>query len=421
MRALRVLGIAENGAQIVCQPVSDTEDAAPAAVETFALPVDERLRAAVRGDLTRIGQLEIEMESQLRPKEIQQRIRAGSTVEQVAAAAGCSPDRIERYAYPVLLERSTIAQRARQAHPVVDGVTMSRPVEDLVADTLAARGHQSSIGWDAFRDERGWALRASWKAGRSENHATWSFHAGPGGGTVLARDEGASMLVDPAPRPLRTVGAGGDSATATSGASRRSTDRSGASATAANATAATAAPTSPATNTPVLDDIAGMIASHPAEHEAAGPSRRGPSRPAAVAPAAVAGDVAADDPEAAADTDPTVEDALDRQRRLVADTVTDARSGSRPSATRPAADAVLRSGPIPNRAQDTGTDGATTAIAGSPAGGPAPVGSTARAGGQGQGQGRTAGTAPTSPTAKRGQRPQMPSWEDVLLGTRTAR
>ena len=173
MRALRVLGIAENGTQVVCQPVPDEDSTtgspgttgaigkAVTAVETFVLPVDERLRAAVRGDLSRIGQLEIEMESQLRPREIQQRIRAGSTVEQVAAASGCSPERIERYAYPVLLERSTIAEKARRAHPVVDGVVARRSVEDLAADTLAARGQQAPITWDAFRDERGWALRAS--------------------------------------------------------------------------------------------------------------------------------------------------------------------------------------------------------------------------------------------------------------------
>jgi hypothetical protein len=409
MRALKVLGIAENGAQIVCQPVNDIVDAdpaAPAAVETFTLNVDERLRAAVRGDLTRIGQLEIEMESQLRPREIQQRIRAGSTVEQVAAAAGCSPDRIERYAYPVLLERSTIAQRARLAHPVVDGVTTSRVVDDVVTDTLASRGQQSPISWDAFRDERGWALRASWKAGRSENHATWSFHPGPGGGTVLAMDEGASMLVDPAPRPLRTVGTGGrgDAATTSPAAGRRTSaatvHRDGPAVERSAASAAT------------LDEIAATVSPDPTDDPTANTAAANTAAAnAAAANTPAANDVTATTAPGAADDDTVVEEALERQRRLVADTVTDARSASRPAATRAAADAVLRTGPSPNRAQDTGTDGATPAAGRSATSGAGSAGPTTRAGAQGR----------ATLSAKRGQRPQMPSWEDVLLGTRTAR
>src|SRR6478736_4932759 len=101
MRSLQVLGLAEVGEVLVCKD--------PATGELFGLPADERLRAASRGDVSRLGQLEIEMESQLRPREIQARIRAGATVEDVATAAGTDPVRIERFAYPVLLERSSNA------------------------------------------------------------------------------------------------------------------------------------------------------------------------------------------------------------------------------------------------------------------------------------------------------------------------
>ena len=53
MRALRVLGLAEDGENLVCEDGTSGE--------LFTLPSDERLRAATRGDLSRLGQLQIEL------------------------------------------------------------------------------------------------------------------------------------------------------------------------------------------------------------------------------------------------------------------------------------------------------------------------------------------------------------------------
>ena len=75
----------------------------------------DELRVAARGDRTRLGQIAIEVESQLRPREIQTRIRAGASVEQVAAMAGVALQKIERFAYPVLLERTRTADVAQEA------------------------------------------------------------------------------------------------------------------------------------------------------------------------------------------------------------------------------------------------------------------------------------------------------------------
>ena len=55
--------------------------------EEFTLEITPALRAALRGETTRIGQLEIKMTSTLRPREIQTRIRAGETPEAVATSA----------------------------------------------------------------------------------------------------------------------------------------------------------------------------------------------------------------------------------------------------------------------------------------------------------------------------------------------
>ncbi|MBE9374010.1 DUF3071 domain-containing protein [Saccharopolyspora sp. HNM0983] len=200
MRALRVVGLDEDGESVICE---DPENG-----ERFNVPADERLRAAARGDLTRLGQVQIEMESQIRPREIQARVRAGASVEQIATAHGIPEQRVERYAYPVLLERAQIAEMAQRAHPVREDGPDVQTLGEVVAHTFGMRGHEyTEANWDAWRGEDGkWVVQLLWQAGRSENGAHWTFHPGAHGGTVAALDEHAAELLDPSPnRPLRTV------------------------------------------------------------------------------------------------------------------------------------------------------------------------------------------------------------------------
>lgn len=208
MRALLVVGMHEDGKSIVCED--------PARGERFRLPADDRLRAAARGDLTRLGQIQIEMESQMRPREIQARIRAGETVAQVAASAGITEQRVERFAYPVLLERSRTAELAQQAHPMrADGPDV-RPLGEVVAHAFSVRGQDySEASWDSWRGEDGkWVVCLHWMAGRSDNRAHWTFSPGAHGGTATALDEHAEDMLDPGapPRALRSVTGDADAA-----------------------------------------------------------------------------------------------------------------------------------------------------------------------------------------------------------------
>src|SRR6476469_8612360 len=63
-------------------------------------------------DTSLLGQLEIEMESALSPREIQTRIRSGESLEDVAKVAGIPLDRVERFAAPVIAEREYVAAQA---------------------------------------------------------------------------------------------------------------------------------------------------------------------------------------------------------------------------------------------------------------------------------------------------------------------
>jgi hypothetical protein len=205
MRELKVVGLDADGKSIICEG----DDPA----ERFKLPADDRLRAALDGEPTQPEQpqLDIEVTNMLSPKEIQARIRAGASVEQVAAASGSDINRIRRFANPVLLERYRAAELATAAHPLLaDGPSVLTLLETITA-SLMTRGLQADrLSWDAWRSEDGrWTVQLTWKAGRSDNRAHFRFTPGAHGGTVSALDDAASELIDPdftAPlRPLAPV------------------------------------------------------------------------------------------------------------------------------------------------------------------------------------------------------------------------
>ena len=202
MRELKVVGLDVDGKRIICE--------ADGSGEKFMLFPDDRLRAAVSGDKTVSSPppSNDEVPSVLRPKEIQARIRAGASVEQVAAASGVDAARVERFAHPVLLERSRAAELATAAHPVLaDGPSVLTLLE-TVTTALIARGLDAeATNWDAWRNEDGrWTVQMAWKAGLSDNLAHFRFTPGAHGGTVTAFDDAACELIDPDfARTLRPV------------------------------------------------------------------------------------------------------------------------------------------------------------------------------------------------------------------------
>jgi hypothetical protein len=200
MRELTLIGLDVDGKHIIC------EGGDPA--DKFLIRLDDRLRAAVRGERSRPGQSREEVRGVLRPRDIQARIRAGASVQEVADSAGMDVSKVERFAHPVLLERSRAAELATAAHPVLaDGPAVATLLE-TVTTALADRGLSTeSTSWDAWRNEDGrWTVRMGWQAGLSENAAHFRFSPGAHGGTVTAIDEAASELIDPDFKPpLRPV------------------------------------------------------------------------------------------------------------------------------------------------------------------------------------------------------------------------
>jgi hypothetical protein len=186
-RDLTLVGLTEDGRKLVL--VSDSG-------EEFTLAADARLRAALRGEHARLGQLEITMESALRPRDIQARIRGGESPESVAAVAQTTLDRIMAYATPVLAERAHIADQAQRASVRRrSSESPARVLRDAVAERLAARNvDPESVEWDAWRREDGrWTLVADYHSGESPRHAEFVFDAP--GRYVVAEDDEARWLV----------------------------------------------------------------------------------------------------------------------------------------------------------------------------------------------------------------------------------
>ncbi len=203
MRELKVVGLDVDGKHLLCEEENSTTQ--------FRVRVDERLRAAVRGDTARVNQtqIEVDVKTTLRPKEIQARIRAGASIEQLAQAAGIDEPRIERFASPILLERACAAELATAAHPMLQDGPSVLTLRETVTSALVARGlNSNAASWDAWRrsDDARWTVQMSWKAGRSDNVAHFRFTPGAHGGIVVAIDDSASELIDPNfERPLRPV------------------------------------------------------------------------------------------------------------------------------------------------------------------------------------------------------------------------
>jgi hypothetical protein len=212
-RDLTLVGLTEDNKKLVL--VSDSG-------EEFTLPADARLRAALRGEHARLGQLEITMESSLRPRDIQARIRSGESPEQVAAAAQTTLDKVMGYAVPVLAERAHIADRAQRASVRRSaGEGPARVLAEAVAERLRGRNvDPAGVEWDAWRREDGrWTLVADYRSGESARHAEFAFDAP--GSFVVAEDDEARWLVGeqsavkgpqprqtPGPRRLSAVGRG---------------------------------------------------------------------------------------------------------------------------------------------------------------------------------------------------------------------
>ncbi|MGW4568073.1 septation protein SepH, partial [Streptomyces sp. NPDC004561] len=186
MPELRVVAVSNDGTRLVLKAADSTE---------YTLPIDERLRAAVRGDRPRLGQIEIEVESHLRPRDIQARIRAGATAEEVAQLAGIPVDRVRRFEGPVLAERAFMAERARKTPVRRPGENSGPLLGEAVQERLLLRGaEKDTVQWDSWRRDDGtWEVLLVYRVAGEPHSASWTYD--PPRRLVQAVDDEARSLI----------------------------------------------------------------------------------------------------------------------------------------------------------------------------------------------------------------------------------
>ncbi|MET9484152.1 septation protein SepH [Streptomyces sp. NPDC006638] len=186
MPELRVVAVSNDGTRLVLKAADSTE---------YTLPIDERLRAAVRNDRARLGQIEIEVESHLRPRDIQARIRAGASAEEVAQHAGIPVDRVRRFEGPVLAERAFMAERARKTPVRRPGENAGPQLGEAVQERLTLRGaEKETVQWDSWRRDDGtWEVLLVYLVAGEPHSASWTYD--PPRRLVQAVDDEARALI----------------------------------------------------------------------------------------------------------------------------------------------------------------------------------------------------------------------------------
>ena len=172
MRTLRLVALSDDGTSVVL--VADGPDGEG---EKFELAIDDRLRAAARGDARRLTQIDVDLGTELPPRVIQSRIRAGETPEQVAAASGTRVERIMRFAHPVIQERARVAEQARDARVRLSEGSPTVALQQFMTDRLRLIDPDlEAVAWDAYRSDDGtWQVTGAWRAGEKSGLTRWTF------------------------------------------------------------------------------------------------------------------------------------------------------------------------------------------------------------------------------------------------------
>ncbi len=164
---------------------------------SFVLPLDEALlRAladAVRRRSAESGDLDLPVEldtpaptprrqSQLSPREIQDRLRAGRSLEEIAAVAGVGEEWVARFSAPVEAERSQIVHRARQlTYPKPRRGDSAEPLGLSVRWNLAERGvrltnDEFDAAWSGYQvTDETWMVTFAFVSRKRDQAAEWEL------------------------------------------------------------------------------------------------------------------------------------------------------------------------------------------------------------------------------------------------------
>ncbi len=139
------------------------------------LIIDDALREALRPKTHHRSE-----PPKVAPREIQQLIRSGKSVDEVVQITGADPQDVHRFEGPILAERGYIVEQARavtvrirdEQHGLSGEPSTFGDALDARLGTAKAQG----IAWDAWKDaETGWHLTVRFRVDDIDREALWRF------------------------------------------------------------------------------------------------------------------------------------------------------------------------------------------------------------------------------------------------------
>lgn len=142
--------------------------------ERFSVAIDETLKKTIKEnrlpDLSR---------DELSPREIQDAVRGGATVAQLAESSGGSVEVIERFAHPVLEELAHMVELAKSIRVELPADRFNDVEKKAFGDVVEGKllqGGASKPRWSARRgDNTVWEIMVEFDQSGDTGTATWTF------------------------------------------------------------------------------------------------------------------------------------------------------------------------------------------------------------------------------------------------------
>ncbi len=197
MSELRLTGKTEDGNHLA---LVDNEG------NNYSVRISDNLRATVNQPrLTSVPA--VDSSETMSVKEIQRRLRAGESFEQVAREGQITVEKVERFSGPIMQEREYILDRARELVMRKDAYRSDLTFSDVVQAKLSPRGVDTDqISWNTWRLPDGiWHIELHFPNRDGSGVATWNFDMARR--ALEATDGNGAWLLDEelAPRPTATA------------------------------------------------------------------------------------------------------------------------------------------------------------------------------------------------------------------------
>lgn len=186
MTELRLTGKSEDGNHLA---LVDNDGAA------YSLRISDTLRATVNQPrLTSVPVLDAT--ESISVKEIQRRLRAGESFEQIARDGQTTVDKVERFSGPIMQEREYILTNARSLVMRKDAHRTDVTFGDAVLAKLAPRGVDiDQISWNTWRLPDGtWHIELQYPNRDGNGIATWIYDLSRR--ALDASDNNGAWLID---------------------------------------------------------------------------------------------------------------------------------------------------------------------------------------------------------------------------------